>query len=321
MSDITPETAITLASDAVPTATSDATVGEVLTKVQSFSAEFKTIDYVYILDGQRLVGVISIHELFNEQPHTLVRDCMVTNVAHVHSSSDQEIIAHLALAQNIKAVPVLNADNEFVGVVTSDVILRILQDEHTEDILKYAGINFSASDELSEYTLWQHFSSRIPWLIIGLLGGIAAAWVVEAFAETISKEVALAAFIPAIVYIADAVGSQTQMVFVRTLTNQRKLNIKRALRREIVIATTVGITLASLIGLLSYAWLQSSSVSMILSLAVLATVYFSVIVAVLLPWGFYRAGYDPAVATGPMATVIRDVSSLCIYFMIALSFL
>jgi len=314
-------TALALATTAVPTAKETDTVTEILQKVQAFSDEFETVDYIYVLADLQLAGVVSLHELFSEKANTRLADCMHSDIAFVHSHTNQEQVAQLALAQNIKAVPVVNTDGNFVGVVTADVILQILRDEHTEDILKYAGVNFDALETLAEYTVWQHFKSRIPWLILGLFGGILAAWVVERFSETIATEVALAAFIPAIVYIADAVGSQTQMVFIRTLHDRVKRTLWKVLQREIVVATIVGLTLSGIIGALSYLWLQSSTVSIILATAVLATVYFSVIVAILLPWIFHRLGYDPAVATGPLATVIRDVSSLCIYFLIALTLL
>ena len=313
--------AMSLATNAVPTAASTDTAGDVLQNIQAFSGDFQAIDYVYVLVDHKLVGIVSLHELFSVAPQTMLQDCMTREVAQVHAQSDQETVAQLALAQNIKAVPVVNLDEEFIGVVTSDTILQILRDEHTEDILKYAGINFDAQDTLSEYTLTQHFTSRIPWLILGLFGGILAAWVVESFSEAITAEVALAAFIPAIVYIADAVGSQTQMVFVRTLTSKVRHTLLQVLQREILVATAVGACLSAIIWLLSFLWLGSVTVSSILALAVFATVYFSVVVAILLPWFFNKMGYDAAVATGPLATVIRDVSSLCIYFLIALSFL
>ena len=243
--------AITLATTAVPTALATDTAGEVIQNIQAFSTDFQTIDYIYVLNDRKLVGVISLHELFSTDSKTLLSDCMTSNVVHVHIQSDQETVAQLALAQNIKAVPVIDREEEFVGVVTSDTILQILRDEHTEDILKYAGINFDAQDTLSEYTLVQHFKSRIPWLILGLFGGIVAAWVVESFSEAITAEVALAAFIPAIVYIADAVGSQTQMVFVRALTSRVRHSLAQVLKRELLVATAVGICLSGIIWALS----------------------------------------------------------------------
>jgi magnesium transporter len=316
-----PESAGRLATAAVPGTTKEHTAAAVLVDVQSFSSEYETIDYVYVMENEELVGVVSLHELLAAKPGERIADLMTVDVAYVHQHTDQENVAHLALAQNIKAVPVINSQNAFIGVVTADTILRILRDEQTEDILKYAGINFTASERLSQFTIWQHLTSRLPRLVIGLGGGILAAWVVEKYSYAIANELALAAFIPAIVYIADSVGSQTQMVYVRSLTSQLHKPLAKSLGKELLIGTFVGIILSVLIAGISWFWLENLSISLILATSVIATVYFSVIVAVTLPWVFDKAGKDPALATGPLATVIRDVSSLAIYFFVALQIL
>ena len=316
-----PETAGKLATTAVPKTTSESSVADTLTQLQSFSYTYDTIDYIYIVDSTHLVGVVSLHELLIAKPKTLIANIMIRNVAYVHQNTDQENVAQLALAQNIKAVPVLSMNEEFIGVVTSDVILRTLRDEHNEDVLKYAGINVSANERLSQFTMWQHLTSRMPWLVIGLGGGILAAWVVEKYSYAMESELVLAAFIPAIVYIADSVGSQTQMVFVRSLATQQRTSILKRLGKELVIATFVGAILSGLIGIISWLWLGKLAITLILAISVLLTVYFSVIVALILPWVFDKAGKDPALASGPLATVIRDVSSLAIYFFVALQIL
>jgi magnesium transporter len=316
-----PETAGKLATTAVPKTSSESCVADTLTQLQSFSDTYDTIDYIYIVDSTHLVGVVSLHELLIAKPKTLIANIMIRNVAYVHQNTDQENVAQLALAQNIKAVPVLSMNEEFIGVVTSDVILRTLRDEHNEDILKYAGINVSANERLSQFTMWQHLTSRMPWLVIGLGGGILAAWVVEKYSYAMESELVLAAFIPAIVYIADSVGSQTQMVFVRSLATQQRTSILKRLGKELVIATFVGAILSGLIGIISWLWLGKLAITLILAISVLLTVYFSVIVALILPWVFDKAGKDPALASGPLATVIRDVSSLAIYFFVALQIL
>jgi magnesium transporter len=242
---------------------------------------------------------------------------MTTDVAFVHRSTDQEHAAHLALAQSIKAVPVLNDDGTFFGVIPSDTILRILREEQTEDLMRFAGISYAADDRIAKFTLREHVSTRLPWLIVGLVGGLGAAFVVEHFDALLATEIALAAFIPAIVYIADAVGSQTQMVYVRSLVQKQQSSITKVLGREVTIALVVGLILGLLIGSVTYLWFGTIALPLTLGLAVFATVLFSVIVAVLLPWSFNRYGQDPALATGPLATVIRDISSLLIYFFIA----
>ncbi len=309
---------------AVPTTTKDETVANVVAMVHSLADTYETIDYVYILDGSQLAGVVSFHELLQAQDTNRLADIMISPVVSVSAHSDQETVAHLALAQNIKAVPVVNTEGDFIGAIPADTILQVLRDEHTEDILKYAGLTTrreETPDLLLRAPVTQQIQSRLPWLILGLGGGVAAAVIVEQFAYTIEAEVALAAFIPAIVYIADAVGSQTQMVFIRSLTLNPSLAIGRLLVRESAIASVVGLILGGILFLISYWWLASLTISSILALAIIGTVYFSVLVAILLPVTFVRLRFDPAIASGPLATVVRDLSSLCIYFAIAWSLL
>lgn len=308
------------AERAVPTTTEHERVASVLSMVQSLADTFETIDYIYVLADHTLIGVVSLHELFQAPPQSRIGDIMITPVVSIHAHSDQETAAHLALAQNIKAVPVVGDDGAFIGAIPADTILQVLREEHTEDILKYAGLTTHQSDTtdtLLQGPIYRHIRSRLPWLILGLGGGVAAAVIVEQFAYTIEAEIALAAFIPAIVYIADAVGSQTQMVFIRSLTLNPKLAVGRLLVREAGIASVVGSILGGALFGVTYWWLGSLTISTILALAIFGTVYFSVVVAVVLPVVFVRLAFDPAIASGPLATVIRDLSSLCIYFLIA----
>jgi magnesium transporter len=317
MNPLNDQTAGALATPMVPIATVRQTVGEIFTYLETRASEFETVDYIYVLDNRKLVGVLSLHELLSAKNETPVATYMTSEIAYVHRSTDQEHVAQLALAQSIKAVPVINDDGTFFGVVTADTILRILRDEQTEDMMRLAGIPYDADDTLAKFTLRQHIVTRLPWLIVGLMGGIGAAFVVEHFDTLLATEIALAAFIPAIVYIADAVGSQTQMVYVRSLVHKQKQGIFKVLGREVTIAVIVGLLLGTLIGLTTFLWFKTVALPLTLGLAVFATVLFSVIVAVLLPWVFHRYGQDPALATGPLATVIRDISSLLIYFFIA----
>lgn len=317
MNPLIKETAGALATTHVPTANVHQTVREVFSYLESLATEFETVDYIYVLDNKKLVGVLSLHELLSADDAMPVAAFMTTEVAFVHQDTDQEHAAHLALAQSIKAVPVIDDEGLFFGVITADTILRILREEHTEDLMRMAGITYDADDSLNKFTIRQHVITRLPWLVVGVFGGIAAAFVVEHFDTLLAAEIVLAAFIPAIVYIADAVGSQTQMVYVRSLVHRQQRSFSTILGREVTVALIVGALLGALVGIVTYWWFGTVAVPLTLALAVFATVLFSVIVAVLLPWTFHRAGHDPALATGPLATVIRDISSLLIYFAIA----
>lgn len=304
-------------ADEVPVTSRRQTVDAVLTEIRIRSSEYETIDYVYVLDDKKLVGVLSIHELLLAESSQHIESVMNDEVAFIHLSTDLEHAGDVALAQSIKAVPVVDAEENFVGVVTADVILQYLRDSHTSDLMKIAGLTITTDTKLADYTVLQHFSSRIPWLVIGLAGGLIAAFVVEHFNTILEAHIILAAFIPALVYIADSVGSQTQMVYIRSLEQRRNSALFGALSREFTISLLIGIVLASLIFTASFFWVGEVFISLALGISVFATTLFSVLIAVLLPWLLNKVGKDPTVATGPLATVIRDVSSIAIYLVIA----
>lgn len=300
----------------VPTCHKEETAGNVLTLLQSTIATFKSIDYVYVLEGKKLVGVFSIHELFSAPTESLVGSFMATDLAYAHIHTDKEHIAQIALAQSIKAVPVLNETDEFIGVILADDVFGILNEQHTSHLFNRAGIR-RLKKHYGELSIVQQIRSRTPWLVLGLFGGLGGAMVINSFEKAIEHEVFIAAFIPAIVYIADAVGNQTEMLVVRALGREKSFSLKQYLMREITIGFLVSAILAILMFALSFLWLQKSGLSFVLTVSIIATTLFSIVFTVVLPWLLKRLGFDPAVASGPIATVVCDISSVAIYLMIA----
>lgn len=310
-----------LATAAVPTCTKESLVGSVLETIKAHARIFDSIGYIYVLEQKVLVGVFSIHELLSAQSTQHVSSIMTSNVAFVHIHTDREHVADMALAQSIKAVPVVADNGEFLGVVLSDSILHIFNEEHTDYLYKSTGIRPVGDTFHTDLSLLGQVRTRTPWLFLGLIGGIFAAIIIEFFEETIATEIAIAAFIPAIVYIADAVGNQTEMLIVRALSKPDKISILKYLWREWRIGFVISILLSIAICVMSYVWIQDVRVSVILGISVILTVWFSMTVTVLLPWVFNTLKYDPAIASGPLATVICDISSVTIYLLIAAALL
>lgn len=304
----------------VPTAKITETIADVEDKLIKQAAKFETLNYIYVIDdAKRLIGVFSIKELFRKPKTSLVKDLMKKDPVAVFPHTHQERVALTALAHSIKAVPVVDRERILLGVVPSDVILDILHEEQTKDLLRFAGIQTRQKGAAGLLTLspWDAFRRRVPWLVIGLLGGIGAASVVEAFELTLNENVLLAAFIPAIVYMADAVGTQTQTIFIRALAIDRKFSLKSYLWRESQVGLLIALALGSLIGFAILLIWKSPMLAVILSLSFFFAIMLAVGVAILMPSIFNRAKLDPAIASGPFATVIRDVMTLVVYFTIA----
>lgn len=310
-----------LAVDAVPTCKPEDTAGVIRTFVENNAHSFVSIDYVYVLVEHELVGVFSLHELMTETPSTLVSHFMTTKVASVHALTDRKHVAELALAESIKAVPVLDQDNKFMGVVTADVVMQIFNEEHTSYLFKTTGITKRQGTSYRELSFWGQFRTRSPWLVLGLFGGLAGAMVVNFFEHSISDQLFVAAFIPAIVYIADAIGNQTEMLVVRALGRNKPFVLRTYLFREWATGLLLSVFLGLIMYALSFAWLKDSALSVVLGISIIATTLFSITFTVLLPWFLKRLSFDPAVASGPLATVICDVASVTIYLLIATSFL
>lgn len=159
------------------------------------------------------------------------------------------------------------------------------------------------------------FRLRLPWLILGLLGGTAASFLVSKFEQVLAENIGLAFFLPMIVYMSDAVGTQTETIFVRTLARE-KFNFYKYILKEACIGALIGATLGLLIGIIASIWL-GTEIGFIVGLAMFINITIAPIVAIVIPEILFREHNDPALGAGPITTVIQDFISLFIYFLVA----
>jgi magnesium transporter len=308
----------------IPVETAQATIGDVESLLLKHADKFETINYIYVTDALGLlVGVISMKEIFRLPKFAVLGDVMTRRLVTVRPRTDQERVALLAIKHNLKAIPVINAKKELLGVVPSDVILQILHQESIEDALHSVGIR-KMKDPVREVvgaTSLVYFTKRLPWLMIGLFGGIAAAFVVGFFEHLLTEMILLAAFIPMVVYMADAVGAQSQTIFVRSLVLGRSFDLEKYLRREMKVTLALALVLGVMAGLLIGFWWQSYTLALIIGTSFVATIIVASAVAIFLPWLSVKLKYDPAVVSGPMATVLRDILSIFIYFSVSYLFI
>jgi len=158
--------------------------------------------------------------------------------------------------------------------------------------------------------------NRLPWLILGLFWGIVTSFFVAHFEKVLEADIRLSFFIPIIVYMSDAVGTQTETIYVRHL--QRKCSdFKSYFMKEISIGISLGVIFGCSVGLFAYLWLWSPSIALTVGLAMGINVFLAPILAILLPSLLYRDHLDPALGAGPLCTVAQDFISLMVYFMVA----
>lgn len=306
---------------AVPVARARETLQEVHQRLLERSADFATINYVYVLDADgKLHGVLSVKELFSKPlTRTVGEVCKKTFIASIHPESHQKDAAYLALKHGIKAIPVVDKNHVFLGEIANDAILSILHKEMHGDTLKRAGIRHPGAvhSNVLELSLWTSLRHRIPWLLIGLFGGLLAARIIGVFEETLAKNLVLAAFIPLIVYMSDAVGTQMEAYIIRDLAIEKKLPFLRYLVRHFIVVSAIALVLAVLLigsyGTFYHDWHMAG----VLGLALFFAVLSSVVTGLVVPYLFSRFTLDPADASGPVATVLQDILSIVIYFGIA----
>jgi magnesium transporter len=309
------ETAATYMVTRIPRAHPDTPVADVLMDLRGH--RFDCADTVFVTDHEgRLEGIVRINDLLADG-HRDIGEIMEEEHEAVGTAADQEEIAVLAMQLNMIVVPVVDGGGKLIGAVPPEALFRILRDEHMEDLQRFAGI--VAHDEgpgvALDAPLFDRFRRRLPWLVIGLAASSVITFVMAGFEEALQKNVAAAFFVPALVYIAGAIGTQAVSVAVRGLSTE-DVSISRLLRDELIIGVAIG----SALGLISagavHLFFGDSALAMAVGLAVLGGGALSAVVGFGLPWAFERVGSDPALGSGPICTIIQDAASLTIYFVL-----
>lgn len=288
------------------------------TVIQSLRGkQFECADTIFVTDTEgRLEGIVRINDLIADGDRR-IGEIMQPEHEAVRCEDDQEQIAILAMRLNMIAVPVVDDDARLIGAVPPESLFKILRAEHMEDLQRLAGIgpHEHGPDVALEAPLHDRFSRRLPWLIFGLVASSIITFVMMGFEHTLSANVAVAFFVPALVYIAGAIGTQAVSVSVRGLSTH-SVSIGRLLRDELIIGVAIGAALGTISFISVFAVFGDGALSLAVGLSVLGGGAFSAVLGFGLPWVFQRLGSDPALGSGPICTIIQDVASLFIYFVL-----
>lgn len=307
----------------VPVYSSDQTVGEIENHLIKHSCDYTSIDYIYIIDEQDLFkGVISIRKVIESQNKSVkAGEIMVKDLITVDPSTDQERVVYKALSHGLKSIPVISEEGKLLGVVTHDSLLQIFNHEAQSDIFKFGGIFHRIGEEYTSiHSSATHMvRSRLPWLIIGVIGGTLAASLIAQFEELLSSFIALASFIPVMVYMSDAAGAQTEALIIRSMALDPHMSIKKYLSREVMVAIVLAGVSGAFAALLAFLTRQNLILGFIIFFALFLSIIASVTINTFAPLIFKKLNYDPALATGPLATIVSDITTLSIYLAVALT--
>ena len=266
-------------------------------------------------DDGRLLGTLTAAELLVMADRTVLGDVAHPEQARVLADTDQEKMASIALHRNVAAMPVVDADGHLVGVVGSRTLMDILRREHVEDLHRLAGItseSAGARNALEEAPL-RRARHRLPWLVVGLGGSMVATFIVARFESALAVKPELAFFIPGLVYLADAIGTQSEAVAVRGLSLSH-IGIGRLIGNELRTGLLIGVVLALLAFPMIWLVFGEPRLASAVALALAGASIVASVLGLVLPWLLARTGSDPAYGSGPLATIVQDVLSLLIYF-------
>ncbi len=307
---------------------SNMTAAEALLYLQRQArAKLETIYVAYVVDtDNRLHGVVSFRQLFAAEPKKLVSDIMETDVVRVTEDMDQETVSRLFAEHDLNVIPVVDADGKMKGIVTVDDIVDVVQEEATEDIQKFGGME-ALEVPYMDSSLRDMIRKRGIWLTVLLFGEMLTTFALAGFEEQIQGVVALALFIPLIISSGGNSGSQASTLVIRAMAlgEVRPRDWWRVMRREVTTSVALGLILGS-IGLVRVLFWPNAAqaygpnyelIAIVIGLALFCVVIFGTLAGSMLPFVLKRVGLDPASASAPLVATLVDVTGLLIYFSLA----
>jgi magnesium transporter len=298
----------------------DLTAGESITALQN-ARDVEMVFYLYVVDERRhLVGVVSLRRLLLVPPDTPLKRIMTTDIYSARVDTDQEEVARMVASYNLLAVPVVDAENKLVGVITVDDVIDVIKDEATEDVFRLAGV----SKEDGVLTPPQEsLRRRLPWLGVNLVTAFLAASVVGIFSDTINQVVALAALMPIVAGMGGNAATQTLAVIVRGLALGELTwsNARQALFKEGLVGLGNGISLGLVAAIGAWVWQGSAVLGGVLALAMIINMFIAATAGTLIPLGLRALKIDPALASSVFITTLTDVFGFFSFLGLATVFL
>ena len=314
-------TAADLMTVDIPRSDKHRTVGDMIAALRDHSWE--EVSHIYLVDDQAaLLGQVPIERLLQAKEQTTLADLEGLPPIEVLPGDAAETVALRAVERHDADVAVIDGRRRLLGAIPIGRLLALLHEEHVDNFLRMGGVGridhlpFSLT---ARQTLTQ-VRARLPWLMVGLAGGFLAGGVASVFEASLKNEVALAFFLPLVVYMADAVGTQTETLLVRRLA-YGEVALWTQLAREALIGACIGTIVAVVATAGLWMWNGHPALAMIVGASLGLTAVVATVMASLLPLGLVRLGADPALASGPVATVVQDILSVGIYLTIATALL
>ncbi len=295
------------------------TCGQAVKALQERSGDLANVHYAYVEDRNgRLVGVASLRQLVISPPSTPVVAVMVPDPITVRPVEDQEEVARMVARYDLLAIPVIDVQHRLLGIVTVDDVVDVIREEAAEDMMKMAGLTEDA--DKATRSIFVQIRQRAGWLMATGLGGVLMAETIKGYEGGLAKVAALAFFLPMVIAMAGNVGMQCATIAVRGLaTGHIQVGgIARFVLREFRMGIALGLIYGVLVGLYGlYRVEDLPMVGLVLGLSIMAAMSAASLMGAGIPVVLDRLRIDPALATGPLVTMVIDLAGVVVYFNIA----
>lgn len=302
----------------------EVTIKEAIDNIRETGINKESIDNCFIIDNKRVLkGILSLRDLILSSENNVLSEVMETNIVSVKTSEDQEKVAELFKTYDLLSMPVVDAENRLVGIITVDDIVDIIEQENTEDFQKMAAMepNEEPYLETSVFTLAKH---RIVWLLVLMISATFTGAIIQKFEDVIQSVVVLASFIPMLMDTGGNAGSQSSTLVIRGLAlgEIKTKDYLKVVFKEFRVSILVAFVL-SLVNFIRIYFF--TKVSFMISLTVCVSLFLTVILAKviggILPIMSKKLKLDPAIMASPLITTIVDTFALMVYFALAKVFL
>ena len=278
------------------------------------------IYYVYVIDDdERLRGVLPLQKLITNPSVSKIKHVMKKDPISVRDSDSIEEVTETIEKYDLVALPVIDSIGRLIGRITIDDVMDEVREQHERDYQLASGIS---QDVETSDNVFTQTAARLPWLLIGMLGGIGNSWILGNFEQNIAVNPKMALFIPLIGGTGGNVGIQSSAIVVQGLANNslKEEDIIPQILKESVVSLINASIISLIVFVYNFFMLGDRAITASVSLSLFAVVMFASIFGTLVPMTLYRLKVDPALATGPFITITNDIIGMLIYMFIAASF-
>lgn len=285
-------------------------------EMRAQAAYVTRVHSIYVVDNKgRLKGRLSLKDLITAPKNAHISDVYITKVDYVNVHTEGEEVARIMQKYDLEAIPVVDELERLVGRVTIDDILDFVKEEAEKDYQMAAGIS---EDVQADDGIWQLTRARLPWLILGLFGGLGAVYVMQGFEEALQDFQILFFFTPLIAAMAGNVGVQSSAIIVQGLANDSlKDSLFNRLLKEISLGLINGTALGVLVILFGFLTGLPQLVSLTVAISILSVILVAALIGTFVPIILHKRGIDPAIATGPFITTSNDICGIFLFFYIS----